>query len=103
MWNGDYPRNPTGRSGGRSPPPRGRPLVHGCWRVGDNARIGHGLAQHNLGNIYFEGRGVAQNDSHAVHWWTLAAEEGDAIPQLRLGIMYAVLQRFGRRLAQGRD
>ena len=26
------------------------------------ADLGHGLARHNLGNIYFEGRGVAQSD-----------------------------------------
>tara|TARA_R110002072_G_scaffold89826_1_gene201189 strand:- start:220 stop:477 length:258 start_codon:yes stop_codon:yes gene_type:complete len=46
------------------------------------------LAQHNLGNVHFSGTGVAQSDELAVYWWTLAAEQGDAIPQFRLATMY---------------
>ena len=29
---------------------------------------GHTLAEHNLGNMYLEGRGVATSDSEAVVW-----------------------------------
>ena len=50
--------------------------------------MGHVLAQHNLGNAYFDGRGVPQSDSMAVYWWRRAAEQGDVIPALRLGAMY---------------
>lgn len=46
------------------------------------------LAQHNLGNAYFAGRGVPQSDELAVYWWRRAADQGDAIPQWQLGKMY---------------
>ena len=54
----------------------------------DAAGLGHVLAKHNLGNLYFAGRGVPQSDSLAVSWWLQAATMGDAIPQFRLGTMY---------------
>ena len=35
-------------------------------------------AQFNLGFMYDNGRGVAQNDAEAVRWYRKAAEQGDA-------------------------
>jgi hypothetical protein len=43
------------------------------------------LAAHNIGNAYRVGRGVPLDPEAAVFWWTLAADQGDAITQLRLG------------------
>jgi TPR repeat protein len=49
---------------------------------------GHTLARHNLGNALSTGRGVPQDVSRAVRWWTMAAAVGDAVPPLRLGAAY---------------
>jgi len=38
---------------------------------------GDAKAQFNLGLMYRDGRGVAQNDAEAVRWLKLAAEQGD--------------------------
>ena len=35
---------------------------------------GNANAQHNLGALYVEGRGVPQNDAEAMKWYRLAAE-----------------------------
>jgi hypothetical protein len=45
-------------------------------------------AQSNLGVMYDKGRGVTQDDKTAVKWWTLAADQGNAIAQSGLGVMY---------------
>ena len=45
-------------------------------------------AQYNLGVMYDEGEGVAQDDAEAVRWYRLAAEQGDAGAQNNLGVMY---------------
>ena len=46
-------------------------------------------AQHNLGLLYFHGRGVAQNYQQAAAWFQKAADQGYADSQFNLGIMYA--------------
>ena len=46
------------------------------------------LSAHNLGNAYAAGHGVTEDHALAVEWWTRAAEQGDAITQLRLGEAY---------------
>ena len=56
--------------------------------VPGRGRIRARSARHNLGNVYAEGIGVDVDPAEAVRWWTLAAEEGDAITQLRLGEAY---------------
>jgi TPR repeat protein len=43
-------------------------------------------AQHNLGCLFKDGRGVAQDDGEAVRWYRLAAEQGHAKAQLSLGL-----------------
>ena len=46
-------------------------------------------AQKNLGELYVEGVGVERDAGAAMHWFRLAAVQGDAGAQLRLGVMYA--------------
>jgi hypothetical protein len=45
-------------------------------------------AQHNLGVMYRDGRGVPQNYSEAVRWFRLAADRGLVDSQFNLGLMY---------------
>ncbi|WP_308726487.1 tetratricopeptide repeat protein, partial [Haemophilus influenzae] len=46
------------------------------------------MAQANLGSMYYNGRGVKQDDFEAVKWFSKAAAQGDAIAQASLGNMY---------------
>ncbi len=41
-----------------------------------------------------------QSDAEAINWWLIAAEKGDAIPQLRLGEMYEQGRGVNRDLEQ---
>ena len=52
------------------------------------AEQGDAEAQFNLGNMYFEGLGVPQNDAEAARLYRMAAEQGIAEAQFNLGIMY---------------
>ena len=52
------------------------------------AEQGNSSAQYNLGLMYDNGRGVAQDYKTAVKWYTLAAEQGFAPAQVNLGLMY---------------
>ncbi|MCK5159427.1 MAG: sel1 repeat family protein [Candidatus Heimdallarchaeota archaeon] len=45
-------------------------------------------AQHNVGNMYKDGQGVAQDDKEAVKWLKKAAEQGDSQAEHNLGNMY---------------
>ena len=38
--------------------------------------------------MYADGEGVSQDYGEAVRWYRLAAEQGEAIPQFNLGVMY---------------
>ena len=49
------------------------------------AEQGHADAQHNLGVMYINGRGVPQDYAEAVKWFRLAAEQGHAVAQYNLG------------------
>jgi len=49
---------------------------------------GDASAQTNLGNMYYKGRGVPQDDAEAVKWYRLAADQGDAGAQGVLATMY---------------
>jgi len=53
------------------------------------AEQGHAEALHNLGVMYYDGKGVGQSDAMAVKWYRKAAEQGDAFAQSLLGSMYA--------------
>jgi TPR repeat protein len=52
------------------------------------AEQGDITAQKNLGVMYRNGEGVAENDAEAMRWIRLAAEQGDANAQLYVGLMY---------------
>ncbi len=60
------------------------------------AEQGHAGAQSNLGSMYHDGRGVAQDDAEAVKWYQLAAEQGHASAQTFLGNMY----EYGQGVSQ---
>ena len=53
------------------------------------AEQGDADAQFNLGVMYANGEGVAEDDKQAVYWYTKAAEQGIASAQFNLGVMYA--------------
>lgn len=53
------------------------------------AEQGDADAQYNLGNLYAQGQGVAQDDAQAVAWYRKAANQGYAKAQSNLGVMYA--------------
>ena len=52
------------------------------------AEAGDPQAQHNLGVMYYNGRGVERNFTEAAKWFRRAAERGIAEAQSSLGYMY---------------
>ena len=58
-------------------------------RFKDLAERGNVNAQFNLGVMYRQGQGTAQDDKKAVGWWTKAAEAGHIDAQDNLGLRYA--------------
>jgi TPR repeat protein len=44
--------------------------------------------QSNLGNMYFDGNGVPQDNTESVKWYLLAADQGSADAQIALGFLY---------------
>ena len=52
------------------------------------AAQGNAGAQYNLGTMYFEGKGVAQDIGAAVNWFKLSAAGGHAGAQYNLGVMH---------------
>jgi curved DNA-binding protein CbpA len=57
-------------------------------RLQKAADQGNAPAQSNLGWMYQNGRGVAQDDRQAVAWYQKAADQGFADAQVNLGWMY---------------
>lgn len=53
------------------------------------AEQGNAEAQFNLGSLYYQGLGVAQNYKEAVQWIYKAAEQGHVSAQTTLGSLYA--------------
>ena len=53
------------------------------------AEQGNAGAQYNLGQMYRQGKGVAQDYKEALKWFRLAAAQGVAEAQYNLGVMYA--------------
>lgn len=62
------------------------------------ASRGNTEAQLRLGDRYAEGRGVDQNMSEAIAWWTKAAELNNAEAQFKLGTCYAEANGVERNL-----
>jgi|HubBroStandDraft_6_1064221.scaffolds.fasta_scaffold644307_1 TPR repeat protein len=52
------------------------------------AEKGNPDAQINLGNMYFDGNGVPQDNAESVRWYLLAADQGSADAQIALGFLY---------------
>jgi uncharacterized protein len=75
-----------------SPPISAQPL----------AERGDASAQCNIGVMYEQGRGVAQNYREAMRWFRLAAVQGNASAQSNLGVMYykgqGIAQDYGEAL-----
>jgi TPR repeat protein len=66
------------------------------------AEKGNPKAQNNLGLMYLQGRGVAQNYSEAMKWYRKAAEQGLDVAQNSLGIMYGNGQGAAQNFAEAR-
>jgi TPR repeat protein len=54
------------------------------------AEQGYASAQFNLGIMYDNGQGIAQNYTQALYWYNKAAAQGFASAQYNLGVMYAM-------------
>jgi len=52
------------------------------------ANQGNAAAQCNLGNCYYNGQGVTQDNNQAVEWYKKAAEQGNTSAQYNLGVCY---------------
>jgi len=64
------------------------------------AHQGHAGAQYDLGVMYDNGQGVAQNYAEALKWLRLAADQGHAGAQFGLGVMYANGQGVAQNYVQ---
>ena len=63
------------------------------------AEAGNARAQNNLGDCYYEGKGVTQDYKEAVKWYTKSAEQGDWMGQTNLGKCYLE----GKGVAQDKE
>ena len=52
------------------------------------AEHGDKVAQHYLGGLYYQGKGVSQSDEKAAYWTLKAANQGYAYSQLQMGGLY---------------
>ena len=50
------------------------------------AKAGHAKSQYYMGMFYHNGLGVLEDAKEAAKWYTLAAEQGDAISQFYFSI-----------------
>ena len=66
------------------------------------AEHGDASAQCNIGVMYEQGRGVAQNYREAMRWFRLAAVQGNSSAQSNLGVMYhkgqGIAQDYGEAM-----
>ena len=60
------------------------------------AKLGHAVAQYNLGLLYANGQGVPKDDAQARQWYEKAAVQGHADAQVNLGSLYD----YGRGVPQ---
>ena len=59
------------------------------------AEDGDADAQHYLGNMYSDGKGVPENYKTPEEWYTLPAEQGHVNAQLYLGWSFPRSSKFG--------
>jgi uncharacterized protein len=60
------------------------------------ADVGDRRAQAALGEIYFQGIGVAKDAALALTWWRKAADQGEPHAELRMGLVYHTGSDVGR-------
>ena len=65
-----------------------------------NAKAGDAKAQNDLGDAYYEGKGVTKDFYKAFIWYQKAAEQGYAVAQTHLGYCYAVGKGITTNLAE---
>lgn len=65
-----------------------------------NAKAGDAKAQNDLGDAYYDGKGVTKNFTEAVKWYTKAAEQGYAEAQKNLGWCYNYGKGVTKNLAE---
>ncbi len=49
---------------------------------------GDAAAENNLGHMYMDGRGIKQDSTKAIYWYTQAANQGYRAAQVNLGVAY---------------
>ena len=49
------------------------------WYISKAAEQGYAAAQLNLGAMYYNNRGVPENDVQAYMWWSIAKAQGDVL------------------------
>ena len=72
-------------------------------QVRSAAEQGHAKAQTNLGSLYHQGQGVAQDYVEARKWYLKAALQGNADAQYGLGYLYADGQGGAQDYVEARD
>ena len=70
-----------------------RPLQPYSDELLKKAQSGDVVAQFNIADCYFYGKGVPADKAESIRWLTKAADSGDAISQYNLGVLY--LQGLG--------
>jgi TPR repeat protein len=88
----------------------GNPEAIAAYKAGDfataykefsrQAKRGDAFAQSNLGLMYSNGQGVAQNYELAMSWFDKAAEQGDTSAQYCIGVMHHKGQGVTQDFAQ---
>ena len=67
------------------------------WEWRPLAEQGDAVAQNNLGVMYENGQGVAQDFAEALKWYRKSAEQGYVVAQHNLGLMYGKRKERPRR------
>lgn len=52
------------------------------------ANEGNSLAQYRLGNLYYNGQLVPEDETLAIHWWKKSAAQGNAEAMFQIGQAY---------------
>ena len=60
-------------------------MAAACRRLADQ---GEGLAQNNLGSLYYQGKGLAHDYAEAAKWYRKAADQGNSLAENNLGFLY---------------
>ncbi|HEX5804039.1 MAG TPA: tetratricopeptide repeat protein [Azospira sp.] len=60
------------------------------------ANDGNSLAQYRLGSLYYQGRGVPEDEKQAIYWWKKAAAQGYTEAMFQLGSAFL----FGAQAAK---